>query len=437
MKAPIAYGRDRLEIEVPDESLILRTADAPTVRDPAAAIQEALNSPTGSDPLAELAREKAGGTACIVVSDITRPVPYTVMLPPLLGVLEAGGVAKSDIVILVATGMHRPSTPEERTEMFGAEVCGSYRIFDHDAADDSTMVTLPERTSLGTLVSVDRTYVEADLKIATGLVEPHFMAGYSGGRKAICPGLVNLATVQKFHGPGFLENPCAASGVLDGNPCHQEATDVAHIAGVDFLLNVALNLDREIVGVFAGDLDEAFAEAVRCVDSFCRAEVEGEADIVVTSGGGYPLDKTLYQVVKGMVGAIPVVKERGKILIAAECSEGIGSPEYRDLMLAYSGRPDEFLDDITSSPEVKKDQWELEMQCKVLRKVGIEGLVLVTTGITGDELPEMSLTSGYEFSQSTDPQQMLQDAFDELVRASFLARPKVTVIPDGPYVLAG
>jgi len=437
MEVPVAYGREKLQIEVPNDTVVLSTADAVPVPDPDTAIREALADPIGTPPLIEIARQKGGGTACIVVSDITRPVPYTAMLPPLLEALETSGIARADITILIATGMHRPSTEQERAEMFGAEACPRYRIVDHDSADDSTMVTLAERTSQGSQVSVDRTYLEADLKIATGLVEPHFMAGYSGGRKAICPGLVNLATIQKFHGPGFLEHPCAASGVLDGNPCHQEATDVAHIAGVDFLLNVALDLERRIVGIFAGDLDEAFAEAVRRVDAFCRADVDEPADLALTSGGGYPLDKTLYQVVKGMAGAIPVVRDGGTILIAAECSEGIGSPEYEELMIEYAGRPDEFLEDIKASNEVRKDQWELEMQCKVLSKVGIDGLVLVTKGIDPDTLPEMSLTSGYEFTRSAEPHQMVQDAFSALLARIPTNSPRVVAIPEGPYVLAG
>lgn len=436
MKVPLAYGRRKLAIEVPDSAVILAPAAAPALPDPLRAVEAALERPIGCRPLSALARAKPAGSACIVVSDVTRPVPYPILLPPLLRVLERSGMARNRITLLIATGMHRPSTPAERLEMFGAEVCRDYRIIDHEATDDSTLVTLPRRTSQGTQVSIDRAYMSADLKIATGLVEPHFMAGYSGGRKAICPGLVNLATVQKFHGPGFLENPCAASGILEGNPCHQESSDVAHIAGVDFILNVALNLEREIVGVFAGDLDAAFHEAVQFVDTFCRAAVEEEADLVVTSGGGYPLDKTLYQSVKGMVGALPVVRENGTILLAAECSEGIGSPEYEALMREYSGRHREFLTAISASPVVRKDQWELEMQCKVLAKVGVEGLVLVTRGIAREALPRMSLTSGYAWSDSEDPARMVQDALDTLLgKAS--DPPRVVVIPEGPYVLAG
>lgn len=436
MRTYISYGREKLPINVPDDAVVLAPASPLAVPVPDATTREALERPLGTPPLAALARQKSGGTACIVVSDITRPVPYTTLLPPLLETLEENGIASSDISILIGTGMHRPSTAEEREEMFGPEVCANYRIIDHDAKDDASLVTLPERTSHGTEVSLDRVYMDADLKIVTGLVEPHFMAGYSGGRKGVCPAIVNLKTIQNFHGPGFLEHPNATNGVLEGNPCHEESLDVAHIAGVDFLLNVAMNLDREIVGVFAGDLDEAFAEAVRCVDSYCRADVEEEADIVITSGGGYPLDKTLYQVVKGMVGAMPAVCESGTILIAAECSEGIGSREYRDLMHEYSGCHKEFLNDITASPVVRKDQWELEMQCKVLGKVGEDGLILSTRGISREELPKMSLTSGYEYSESEEPGTMLQETIDKLL-SDYPGDPKIVVIPEGPYVLTG
>jgi len=430
MKTAISYGRRRIELELPAGARELRTGAVEPLRAPADATAEALGSPIGSPPLRRLAQGKRH--ACIVVSDITRPVPYRVLLPPLLAELE-GAVGR--VTLLIATGTHRPSTPAEKLEMFGQEVVARYPVVDHDSRDPAQLVALARGTSSGTRPRINRLYAEADLKILTGLVEPHFMAGYSGGRKAVLPGLADLRTVQQFHGPRFLEDPRATNGVLDGNPCHQEATEAARLAGADFTLNVALDLQRRIVGVFAGDPEAAFAAAVAKVDSYCRAEVDEPADMVVTSAGGYPLDTTFYQTVKGMVGALPVVKEGGTILIASECSEGIGNREYADLMFRYDGRHGDFLRDILARPEVEQDQWEFEEQCKVLRRVGVEGLVVCTEGIPPATLARLSVTPASTLCDATTPEAQLQGALDALLRRRPGAR--VLAIPDGPYVLAG
>ena len=429
MEAEIAYGRRPLSIALPEGAAVLRHGGVEPVADPAA-VARALRDPIGTPPLRELASGRR--TACIVVSDITRPVPYRVLLPPLLAELE--GVVER-VLLLVATGTHRPSTRAEKIEMFGPDVVERYPIVDHDSRAPSAVVALEGRTSSGTRPRVSRQYVEADLKILTGLVEPHFMAGYSGGRKAVFPRLTDLRSVQQFHGPRFLEDPCAASGVLEGNPCHREASEVARLAGCDLVLNVAMDLERRIVGVFAGDLDGAFAAAVERVDSFCRAEVDAAADIVVTSGGGHPLDKTFYQTVKGMVGALPVVKPGGVVLIASECSEGIGNPEYAELMLRYEGRHEAFVHDILAREEVEQDQWEFEEQCKVLRRVEVDGLVVCTDGIPLDTLRRLSVTPAQQFSRADDPERRLQEALDALVARR--AGQTVVAIPEGPYVLAG
>jgi len=429
MHAEIAYGHGRLTVALPDGARVLRCRAVEPVGDPGHAVAAALRRPIGTLPLRELVAGRR--SACIVVSDITRPVPYRAILPPLLAELDG---LVPDIAILVATGTHRASTPAEKLEMLGPDVVGRYPIVDHDSRDPQAVVELDGRTSSGTAPRVSRRYVEADLKILTGLVEPHFMAGYSGGRKALLPGLTDLRSVQRFHGPQFLEDPCAASGVLAGNPCHREATEVARLAGCDFILNVALDLERRIVGVFAGELEAAFAAAVEQVDAFCRVEAEEPADVVVTSGGGYPLDKTFYQTVKGMVGALPVVREGGTILIASACSEGIGNPEYADLMLRYDGRPEQLVPDILARDEVEQDQWEFEEQCKVLRRIGVGGLVVSTDGIPLDTLRRLSVTPARMLCDAADPQARLQGALDFLLAA----RPGATLvaIPEGPYVLA-
>ena len=257
------------EVPADAELLTVPRSTAP-LADPASAIAEALAQPIGSPALAEIiaaaapSKRPADKTATIVVSDITRPdVPYrgeTSILHPVLRVLEAQGVRPDHITILVATGTHRASTPEEKQLMFGPDVVERYPIVDHDAMDASRLRSVGI-TASGTHVHINTLYLDADIKILTGEIKPHFMAGFSGGRKAICPGWANLATLQKFHSPQFLEDTCATNLVLDGNPCHQEATEVAERVGADFLINVTMDEDKALTGVFAGHWRYAFERA--------------------------------------------------------------------------------------------------------------------------------------------------------------------------------
>jgi nickel-dependent lactate racemase len=258
------------------------------------------------------------------------------------------------------------------------------------------------------------------------------MAGFSGGRKSVCPGLVNLETIQIFHGTGFLENPRADAGILEGNPCHQEAFDVARMAGIEFLVNVTVDMQKRITGVFAGHFDKAHAAGVAENQKQLAIDVEREYDIVVSCGGGYPLDTTLYQTIKGMVLATPFVKTGGILVLAASCSEGIGSDDYRQIMFDYSGRWKTFIDDIKKRDYVRKDQWEFEMHVRTLRKIDAEGIHLVTEGIDEDTLLKCSLTPAEGCGQ-----QPAQQIFDRLLQKLANQNPTAhwAVIPTGPYIL--
>ena len=299
--------------------------------DPEAEVARKLGSPTGAPALRDLARGRK--TACILICDITRPVPNPVILRPTLKVLEESGIARKDVLILVATGLHRPSTEAERIEMLGAEIAGEYRVEDHHGTrlDEHTFLGTTDR---GVPAWIDSRYLEADLKITTGLIEPHLMAGYSGGRKLICPGIAALETVKVWHGPRFLEHPNADCGILDGNPVHEENTRIARLAGCDFIVNVTMDKDRKVTSVVAGDMEAAFLEGVAFVEKVVKAPVAEAVDVVVTSSAGYPLDTTFYQAVKGLTGCLPIVKQGGTIILAASLSEGMGSPEFQ----SFSGK---------------------------------------------------------------------------------------------------
>ncbi len=426
MQISFLCGRDGTELKVPPDALVYESCFPEPAPSAAEAVLDALQRPLGSAQLDGLLRGSRGGDVVVVVSDITRPIPYARFLPTLLAQVEAAGVAREAILILIATGMHRPSTPAEREEMLGPPA-GQYRVVDHRADDDEGLVELPGKSWAGSRVRLDRHYVEAGFRIVTGLVEPHFMAGFSGGRKAVCPGLASLETIRQFHGEAFLGNPLACNARLAGNPCHEEALSIARMARPDFSLNVVQNRDRQVVRAFAGDLDAAHERACEFVRSCACPRVEREADVVVTSSGGYPLDATFYQCVKGMVSCLPAVREGGVIVSFGGCSEGIGSAEYAELMRQYSGRWQEFLSDIRKPGVFIRDQWELQMQARALARVGQQNLHFVTDGLADEELQYLSV-NGHAV-QPGEVAGRVQELLEEIVADGMT----VAVLPEGPY----
>src|SRR5438552_2466785 len=328
----------------------------------------ALAQPIGSKPLAELARGRRN--ACILVCDITRPVPNRLILPLILRTLEEQGIARRDILILIATGLHRPNEGAELDELVGSEIAANYRVENHRGKVLTDHDYLGD-TSNGVPVYLDSRYVRADLKITTGLIEPHLMAGYSGGRKVICPGIAALETVKVWHGPRFLEHPRADSGILDGNPVHEENTRIALMAGCDFIVNVCIDGQRRVTWAGAGHMELAWQEGVHFVEEVVRVPVPQPMDIVVTSGAGYPLDTTWYQAIKGLTGALPIVKQGGTIVLAASLSEGLGSPEFQRVM---AENPDlqKFKQRILGGDYFVMDQWQLEELAKVVARCKVK-----------------------------------------------------------------
>ncbi|MCX7918661.1 MAG: nickel-dependent lactate racemase [bacterium] len=414
----LAYGKDTLTVTVPKQTQVLTPDDTivPLAR-PHESILESLRNPIGSVSLYALIRKKRPKTVCIVVSDYTRPVPYKIILPPLLSELHRAGIHNEQITILIATGMHRASTPEERLTLFGQEILESYRVFDHTALDKTSLVSF---TLNDISVSVNRRYVESDMKILTGCIEPHFMTGFSGGRKSICPGISGLDTMKYFHGPKLLESPFAIPGNLDHNPCHEFAVAVAKRVGVDFILNVLVNREQQITGVFSGDLDQAFYAGVQQCELQTLVTVEQPFEIVITTNGGYPLDQNFYQSVKGLVGALAIVKNGGTIICAAECSDGVGSPEFRKLLFNMQS-PEQFIQMISAPDYFQLDQWEVEELIKVLRKVTVQ---FYSTGISFEELKRCHV----------QPISSVEAGIN-LALTRYGSNATIAVIPDGPYVL--
>lgn len=419
MKVTLAYDRTGIDVEINHPNVIgpLEIHAATPLGDPAPEIARKLAAPTGCAPLAEIAKGRT--SCCIVICDITRPVPNQAIAEAMLPILEQAGVPREEIFFLVATGMHRPSTDAEKLEMLGSEIVANYRIEDHYGT------RLEEHAYLGTTdrgipAWIDKRYVQADLKITLGLIEPHLMAGYSGGRKLICPGLAALETVKIWHGPTLLEHPKADCGFLDGNPVHEENTKIAQLAGCDFIVNVTINGKREITSVHAGDMIEAFLEGVRFVEKIVKVPVQKEVDIVVTSSAGYPLDTTFYQAVKGLTGALPIVKQGGTIIIAAGLKEGIGSPEFQSLFTENTDL-EQFMTRILGKDYFVMDQWQVEELAKVRRKVKVK--------FVSDGLPAETISSLF-----VEAAPSVEKALAESI-AEYGPDASVAVIPKGPYVL--
>jgi lactate racemase len=423
----VLYGERRMVLRFPDDAIVLESASTEPLMDPDRAVLDALDHPVGCVPLRELLTVRRPGSVAVTISDITRPVPNRILLSALLRTLGDCGVSQEQIVILIGTGMHRASTADERRRLVGDEILDRYDVMDHDARDTQALVKVRDDPP----VRVNRRFAEADFRIVTGLIEPHFMAGFSGGRKGVCPALVDLETVRRFHGYETLSRPSADAGILVGNPCHDIALDVARTVGVDFLLNVAINRDRRVVGVYAGDLEKAHAVGCEAVARACSVDVSGSYDLVVTNGGGAPLDATFYQAVKGMCMALPALGPDSFLLQVSECDEGLGSGAFANLLYQTGHDWSRFLADIAARPdETRMDQWELQMLCRVLQRIGRRHLFFAGDGLPDDVLQRIAIQP---LPGPGDAARRAQRLIDGFVRKHPGAR--IAVIPEGPYTM--
>ena len=309
--------------------------------------------------------------------------------------------------------------------MLGRGLQRRVEVIDHEAKKLETVT----RVSDDPPVSVNSRFLEADLQVVTGLIEPHFMAGFSGGRKGVCPGLVDLHTVQRFHGYATMGDPNSVEGRLEGNPCHEEALRVARIVDPDFLVNVAITHDRRAAGIYAGDMEAAFAAGCEDVARWNSAEIEGPFDLVVTCAGGFPLDKNFYQTVKGLCTALPALHDGSTLLMLSACEE-VGEDEYVQLFERFGPDWRAFLDHIETSGVTEKDQWEVQMQTRVLERIGVEGLILANDGLPPEVQRKIATTPA---PGSGDAAERAQRVIDQYVEANPGAR--VAVIPEGPYTM--
>jgi nickel-dependent lactate racemase len=419
LKAHFSFGKSGLDVSIPDgfRTQLILSHTARALHDEQAALNAALDAPIGCPPLITLAAGKQ--TAAISVCDITRPAPNRVTLPPILDRLHKAGIPVEGITILSATGLHREATPDEIDTIVGPEIAAKYLIVSHDAK------ALPYHqflgaTGRGTPVYIDERFMAADLHITLGFIEQHLMLGFSGGRKLIAPGLAAQETIKVLHSPRFMREPLATEGSIADNPLHAELLEIARMARHDFMLDVTLTQDRKISGVFAGDPVQAHAAGVTFVEQTCLEHLEEPVDAVITSSAGYPLDLTFYQCVKGITAAAHMVKPGGRILIVAQCAEGVGSPEFARRL---SGLKDfrSFLDEIRTAP-VEVDQWQLE-------KLALTGekyeLYFFTPGVTRSQLGFLSESAFRSVEEAV-----------AATLAGLRSDARVALVPEGPYTFA-
>lgn len=416
MNVRLAYGQGYLPLQLPDGcTTVIEPTHVRGLPDERAAVILALEQPTGARALKEWIKPDA--KVCIVFTDITRATPNRRLIPWLLEYLSF--TSRDQITLLNGLGTHRPNTDAELEELLTPDVVSSYRVLNHEPENPAALVQLGS-TADGTPAWINRHLVEADVRIITGFIEPHFFAGFSGGPKGIMPGVAGLETVMSNHGARNIENPASTFGVTEGNPIWEEMRDIALRVGPSFLLNVALNENRQITGVFAGDLLAAHQRGCAFVKSSAMQRVEAPFDLVITSNSGYPLDLNLYQGVKGMSAGARVLKPGGALILACECSQGVPNGSSFDQLLAAAKTPEEVLARIATPGFVWPEQWQAQIQALIQK----QARVLLYSSLQDDRVRAAQLTPCHDISAA---------AHEMISRAGKGMR--VGVLPQGPLTI--
>ena len=366
MRVSLAYGHGRLPLEVPDDAVVITPEELPGLADERAGFEAAVRAPIGTPPLRELV--PPGARVAIVIADITRPSPSERLVPWIMA--ELAHVPRANFVILNGTGSHRANTHDELVRMLGADIVDTVRVVNHDAFDPATLRHLG-RTSYGGEIWLNAEYLQADVRIVTGFIEPHFFAGFSGGPKGVIPGLAGIDTIMHLHNATMIGDPRSTWAQLAGNPVQGEIREAVALAPPEFLVNVALNARRQITAIWAGHYLTAHEAGCRSVAAQTTRPVDAPFDIVITTNSGYPLDQNLYQAVKGMSAAARIVRPGGAIVAVAECSDGLPDHGNFKQLLQLRPTPQELLTLIESPGFALYDQWEAQTQALVQRKAEV------------------------------------------------------------------
>jgi nickel-dependent lactate racemase len=417
MRLRLDYGSEGLDVDLPDERVtVIEPIPRAAAADPHATLLAAIRAPLDRAPLREIVR--AGQRVAISVCDITRAQPRAAMLRALFE--EMPQVRPEDVTILIATGTHRINTPAELERMLGREIIGRYRVINHDARDPSSLGRVGV-TSTGVEVFLKREWLDADVRITTGFVEPHFFAGFSGGPKMIAPGLAGLKTVMTLHDVHHIGHPLATWGVTEGNPVHDDVREIGRMVPAHFSVDVTLNREQQITAAFAGDMFAEHRAACAHAKATAMRQVPAPFDLVLTTNSGYPLDQNLYQAVKGMSAAAKIVKTGGTIICAAECRDGLPSHGSYGAVLASAPSPAALLEMISSPGYAVPDQWQVQVQAQIQTKADV---LVKTHGLRPEEV------RAAHFTPIEDIGATVQDTLRRAGPASTLC-----VLPQGPQTI--
>lgn len=415
--ARIAYGKGRIPLPL-DPALadwsVIAPTEGPRLADPRAAFFEAAARPVGAPPLASLARP--GDRVCIVTSDGTRAVPNRQLIP---WIVEAMGVADAQVEVLLGTGTHRPNTPAEIDAMFGEETARRLRIVNHDAYDAGRNVRVGE-SPMGVAAFVDRAWVEADVRVVVGFIEPHFFAGFSGGPKGVVPGVAGIDSILHLHCYDLIAHPNSTWGVIEGNPIQSEIRGMVALCPPHFMVNVTLDAEKAISGAYLGHYLEAHAVGCEAVRASAMVAVREPFDLVVTSNSGFPLDQNLYQTVKGISAAARIAKPGGTILVASECADGLPSHGAFGSLMSGAANPADVLAGIRGLARPTLDQWQAQILCDILGR----NEIVLHSALGPEDLAKSKLTAAPDLAAA---------ARERLRRIGAGAR--AAVMPEGPLTI--
>jgi lactate racemase len=412
----LSYGRKGLDIQLPFEAEVIAPQNIPGLADESTAVRQSLRFPIGSRPLAELV--SFGQKVVITHSDITRATPNDRIIPVLLEELENAGISSKNISLLNALGTHRQQTETELRAMLGNQVFENYRCLQHNAFDDELLVAVGT-TSFGNSVRINRSFLEADIRILTGFIEPHFFAGFSGGPKGVLPALAGAESVLSNHNQAMISHPNATWGITEGNPIWDEMREVALMTHPTFLLNVTLNRDKAITNVFAGDMLKAHAQGCAFVRKSSLVPIAKPFDIVITSNSGYPLDQNLYQSIKGLSAAARIVRKGGAVILATACEDGLPEHGRYAALLAEAGSPQKILDMLATPGFSQPDQWQVQIQAQIQQKADV---FIYSEGLTDDQIHKALFLPCHDISGMVS---LLTERYGS----------RICVLPDGPLTI--
>jgi nickel-dependent lactate racemase len=415
MEVELPYGTQTRRVRVRDSAQVARSKPVAPLQDARAAFDAAVLAPIESPPLKDLVRPS--DRVALVISDITRPTPNHLLVPWLLESLDM--VPREQFAILVGNGSHRAMTTAELVQMLGEEVVATVPIINHDATD-ATMLTYLGATSSGAPVWVNRYYLEADVRIVTGFIEPHFFAGFSGGPKGVIPGLAGLETIRALHSVALLDHPQATWMKLDDNPVHRGIQATVALCPPEFLVNVTLDPDHQVTGIYAGEMVTAHRAGCAAILRQAISLERWGFDLVITSNGGYPLDQSLYQSVKGMAAAAQLAREGGAIVLVAECRDGFPAHGAYQRLLSQANTPSALLELIHQPDFSSPDQWQVQKHALALQHAEV--------------YLHSSLTEQSVRGASLIPAPNLQETIDTLVTTTGPGA-SVAVLPEGPMTV--